>query len=67
MSSDRFDGILTTLKPFLAVVLLQCGYSGLAILAKFALDLGMDQHVFVVYRHVVATIAIAPFALALER
>ncbi|MDK0841592.1 EamA family transporter, partial [Clostridium perfringens] len=38
-----------------------------SIIAKFALDKGMNQHVFVVYRHIVATLVIAPFALAFER
>ncbi|KAK4783801.1 hypothetical protein SAY86_018169 [Trapa natans] len=53
--------------PFLAVIFVQFGYAGLAVIAKFALDKGMNQHVFVVYRHIVATLLVAPFAFAFER
>ncbi|KAG6765320.1 hypothetical protein POTOM_029351 [Populus tomentosa] len=52
-------------KPFLAVILLQFGYAGMFTITKHALDEGMSQHVLVVYRHAVATIVIAPFALNL--
>lgn len=54
-------------KPFLAVILLQFGYAGMFIITKHALDEGMSQHVLVVYRHAVATIVIAPFALVFDR
>ncbi|OWM70076.1 hypothetical protein CDL15_Pgr025926 [Punica granatum] len=59
--------MLTRVKPFLGVIFMQFGYAGMSIIAKFALDKGMNQHVFVVYRHIVATLVIAPFALAFER
>ncbi|KAJ9684189.1 hypothetical protein PVL29_016599 [Vitis rotundifolia] len=54
-------------KPILAVVLLQFGYAGLSIIAKYALDAGMNHYTFVVYRHVIAAAVIAPFAIVLER
>ncbi|PNT22844.1 hypothetical protein POPTR_008G051500v4 [Populus trichocarpa] len=54
-------------KPFLAVILLQFGYAGMFTMTKHALDEGMSQHVLVVYRHAVATIVIAPFALVFDR
>ncbi|KAI5578729.1 hypothetical protein BDE02_08G045900 [Populus trichocarpa] len=54
-------------KPFLAVILLQFGYAGMFTITKHALDEGMSQHVLVVYRHAVATIVIAPFALVFDR
>ncbi|KAJ6767972.1 WAT1-RELATED PROTEIN [Salix koriyanagi] len=54
-------------KPFLAVIFLQFGYAGMFTITKHALDEGMSQHVLVVYRHVVATIIIAPFALIFDR
>ncbi|KAJ6350194.1 hypothetical protein OIU78_006380 [Salix suchowensis] len=43
------------------------GYAGMFTITKHALDEGMSQHVLVVYRHVVATIIIAPFALIFDR
>ncbi|KAF2567432.1 hypothetical protein F2Q70_00024770 [Brassica cretica] len=58
---------LNTWKPFLTVVSLQFGYAGLSIIAKFALDRGMSPHVLAAYRHIVATIFIAPFAFFLDR
>lgn len=58
---------LNTWKPFLTVVSLQFGYAGLSIIAKFALDRGMSPHVLAAYRHIVATVFIAPFAFFLDR
>ncbi|EOA29415.1 hypothetical protein CARUB_v10025706mg [Capsella rubella] len=58
---------LETWKPFLTVVSLQFGYAGLSIIAKFALNQGMSPHVLAAYRHIVATIFIAPFAYFLDR
>ncbi|XP_050209194.1 WAT1-related protein At2g39510 [Mercurialis annua] len=54
-------------KPFLAVILLQFGYAGMSIMTKSALNQGMSTHVLAVYRHVVATIVITPFALFFDR
>lgn len=54
-------------KPYLAVIFMQFGIAGLAIIAKFALNDGMSPYVFVVYRQAVAAIVITPFALVLER
>lgn len=54
-------------KPYLAVILLQFGYAGSAIIAKSALNHGMSHFTFAVYRNVFATIVFSPFALLLER
>lgn len=54
-------------KPFLAVIFLQFGLAGMDILSKAALNEGMSNYVFVVYRHAVATIVIAPFAIILDK
>ncbi|XP_060675807.1 WAT1-related protein At2g39510 [Ziziphus jujuba] len=43
------------------------GLMGFSIISKFALNQGMSQHVLVVYRHVIATAVIAPFAIFLDR
>lgn len=62
-----FDDMCSRARPFLAAILLQFGYAGLAVISKFALNKGMSPHVLVVYRHAVATVVIAPFAIVLDR
>ncbi|KAL7596506.1 hypothetical protein Lser_V15G28538 [Lactuca serriola] len=54
-------------KPFFAVVFIQFGFAGMYILSKLALNEGMSNYVFVVYRHAVATLVMAPFAILLDR
>ncbi|KAL7618004.1 hypothetical protein Lser_V15G02143 [Lactuca serriola] len=54
-------------KPFLAVIFLQFGLAGMDVISKVALNQGMSNYVFVVYRHAVATIVMAPFAIVLDR
>ncbi|XP_057504198.1 WAT1-related protein At2g39510-like [Actinidia eriantha] len=54
-------------KPYLAVILVQLGYAGLSIIAKFGLNHGMSHYTFAVYRNVVATLVFAPFAFFFER
>ncbi|KAK4579078.1 hypothetical protein RGQ29_028949 [Quercus rubra] len=54
-------------KPFLAIILLQFGVAGMSIIGKFALNKGMSQHVFIVYRNAIATVVTAPFAIVLDR
>lgn len=66
-NGERVIRVLSRLKPYLAVVLLQFGFAGMAIVAKFSLNRGMNQHVFVVYRHAFATAVVAPFAILFER
>lgn len=54
-------------KPYIAMISLQFGYAGMNIISKVSLNRGMSHYVLVVYRHAIATVAIAPFALILER
>ncbi|CAN1257607.1 WAT1-related protein At2g39510, partial [Linum perenne] len=54
-------------KPFAVMIALQFGYAGMSIITKFALNDGLSQHVLVVYRHIVATAVIAPFAFFFDR
>ncbi|CAN1747012.1 WAT1-related protein At2g39510, partial [Linum perenne] len=54
-------------KPFAVIIALQFGYAGMSIITKFALNDGLSQHVLVVYRHIVATAVIAPFAFFFDR
>ncbi|KAG4913327.1 hypothetical protein AAZX31_19G159600 [Glycine max] len=59
--------LFNRLKPFIGVVFLQFGYAGMDVLSKAALNKGMSNYVFVVYRHVFAFVVTAPFALILEK
>lgn len=59
--------LLNKLKPYLAIVALQFGYAGMSIVTMVSLKQGMSHWILVVYRHVAAILAIAPFALILER
>ncbi|CAI0446534.1 unnamed protein product [Linum tenue] len=58
---------LEKMKPVIAVVMLQVGSAGMDVISKVALNEGMSNYVFVVYRHAVATLLISPFALLLDR
>ncbi|KAK8483139.1 hypothetical protein V6N11_004315 [Hibiscus sabdariffa] len=64
---DSLAAMLDQSKPFLAVIFLQFGISGMSLITKSALDQGMNQHVLVVYRHAIATLVIAPFAIVFDR
>ncbi|KAL8172545.1 hypothetical protein V2J09_024349 [Rumex salicifolius] len=54
-------------KPYAAIVSLQFGYAGMYVITAICLKGGMSHFVLSVYRHVFATLAIAPFALYFER
>lgn len=58
---------LTKAKPYLAMTSLQFGFAGMYIITMVSLQHGMNHYVLAAYRHLVATIVIAPFALVLER
>ncbi|KAJ6997849.1 WAT1-related protein [Populus alba x Populus x berolinensis] len=58
---------LKKVKHYLAMVSLQFGYAGMYIIAMVSLKHGMSHYILAVYRHVVATVVIAPFAFVLER
>uniref|UniRef100_A0A5B7C5H6 WAT1-related protein n=1 Tax=Davidia involucrata TaxID=16924 RepID=A0A5B7C5H6_DAVIN len=52
---------------YVAMVLVQLAYGGSNILMKIALEEGLNQLVFVVYRHIIAMLLLGPFAYVLER
>uniref|UniRef100_A0ACD5ZI25 Uncharacterized protein n=1 Tax=Avena sativa TaxID=4498 RepID=A0ACD5ZI25_AVESA len=58
---------LNSVKPYLAMVLLQVGFAGMYIVAVSSLKAGMSHFVLVVYRNIVATVVMTPFALYFER
>ncbi|KAK2996339.1 hypothetical protein RJ639_026310 [Escallonia herrerae] len=49
------------------MVLVQFAYGGSNILMKIALEKGLDQLVFVVYRHLIAMLLLGPLAYIVER
>ncbi|KAL1309906.1 hypothetical protein HN51_052639 [Arachis hypogaea] len=55
------------LKPYLAIISLQFGYSGMYIITMVSFKHGMSHWILSVYRHVVAAVIITPFALVLEK
>ncbi|KAL5546296.1 hypothetical protein UlMin_005983 [Ulmus minor] len=59
--------LLERAKPFIGVVFLQFGFAGMDVLTKAALNKGMSNYVLVVYRHAVATLVIAPFAVVFDK
>ncbi|XP_042005011.1 WAT1-related protein At2g39510-like [Salvia splendens] len=59
--------LVRELRAYLGAILLQFGYAGLGIIAKLALNKGMSNYTFAIYRNLVAAAAVAPFAFALER
>ncbi|KAG9135132.1 hypothetical protein Leryth_011608 [Lithospermum erythrorhizon] len=59
--------MLNKLKPYLAIISLQFGYAGMYIVTMVSLKGGMSHWILVVYRHAAAILAVAPFALILER
>ncbi|KAK9051861.1 hypothetical protein SSX86_028489 [Deinandra increscens subsp. villosa] len=59
--------VFNSSKPYLAMVALQFGYAGMYIITMIGMKRGLSHWILVVYRHVTATLVIAPFALAFER
>lgn len=54
-------------KAYLLIISLQFGSAGMYVITMDALNKGMSHYVFVVYRNIIATLALAPFAFFLER
>ncbi|XP_076902602.1 WAT1-related protein At2g37460-like [Bidens hawaiensis] len=65
--NERMSEFFRKGKPFFAVIFLQFGLAGMDVISKVALNEGMSNYVFVVYRHGVATVAMAPFAMVLDK
>ncbi|MFQ6623004.1 hypothetical protein Gotur_001660 [Gossypium turneri] len=59
--------MLNKVKPYLSMVSLQFGYAGMFIISMVSLKHGMRNFILATYRHLAATIIIAPFAFLLER
>ncbi|KAE8674545.1 WAT1-related protein [Hibiscus syriacus] len=71
MGEERERSVLSKMinkvKPFIAIVSLQFGYAGMYIISLISFRHGMSNFVLTTYRHLVATVVIAPFAFFLER
>ncbi|GLT47092.1 hypothetical protein SLA2020_208120 [Shorea laevis] len=67
MEEKSMMKLMNAVKPYLAMVSLQFGYAGMYVITKVALKHGVNHYVLAVYRHLVATFVIAPFAFFLER
>ncbi|CAI9109088.1 OLC1v1008830C2 [Oldenlandia corymbosa var. corymbosa] len=53
-------------KPYVAVVVIQALYTGMQLISKVALNVGLKSYILVFYRQAIATIFLAPIALFLE-
>ncbi|XP_047311967.1 WAT1-related protein At5g64700 [Impatiens glandulifera] len=53
-------------KPYLVVILIQLIYTGMFLLSKAAMDVGMNSFIFVFYRQAIATLFLIPITLFLE-
>lgn len=58
---------LNKIKPYLAILSLQFGFAGMYVISMVSLKHGMSHFILATYRHVVATLVVAPFAFFLER
>ncbi|KAM7485194.1 hypothetical protein LguiA_001203 [Lonicera macranthoides] len=54
-------------KPHLLMVLAQMGYTFLYFITEASFNHGMNPHVYITYRHIVAGFVMLPFAYFLER
>ncbi|KAF2313959.1 hypothetical protein GH714_020938 [Hevea brasiliensis] len=54
-------------KPHLLMVLAQIGYTFLYFITEASFEHGMNPHVYITYRHIVAGVVMLPFAYFLER
>ncbi|KAG0474919.1 hypothetical protein HPP92_014605 [Vanilla planifolia] len=53
--------------PYLCMILVQLAYGGMNVLIKVAMQQGLSHHVFVAYRHILASAISGPLAYVLER
>ncbi|KAI3672757.1 hypothetical protein L6452_38856 [Arctium lappa] len=67
MNSLRFVKDYESYQPYIAMLLVQVIYAGMALLSKASISTGMNPAVFVVYRQAFATLSLAPVAYFFER
>ncbi|KAJ4956858.1 hypothetical protein NE237_013641 [Protea cynaroides] len=67
VESCKFGIVYRRFKPHLFMVLAQVGYTFLYFLTEASFNRGMNPHVHITYRHIVAGVVMLPFAYFLER
>ncbi|KVH99612.1 Drug/metabolite transporter [Cynara cardunculus var. scolymus] len=67
MSSLKIVKAYEGYKPYIAMLLVQVIYAGMALLSKASISSGMNPSIFVVYRQAFATLSLAPLAYFFER
>lgn len=67
IGSTSFGNKMSKARPYVLTVGLQFGFAGAYIFSMASFNLGMNRFVFIVYRNVIAAIALAPFAFIFER
>lgn len=63
----RLQEQMKRLKAYVGVIMIQFGFAGQGILAKTALNQGMNHFTFSVFRNGIAALVFAPFAIFHER
>ncbi|KAK6929800.1 EamA domain [Dillenia turbinata] len=67
MESSNIVSMYRKFKPHILMVLVQMGYTFLYFITEASFNHGMNPHVYVTYRHLVAGLIVFPFAYFLER
>lgn len=65
--SSSMKNFCNKFRPHIYMVLAQSGYTFLYFVTEASFDHGMNPHVYITYRHLVAGIVMFPFAYFLER
>lgn len=67
LNASPLWGICTRFKPHLFMVIAQIGHTLLHFVTEASFNRGINPHVYVTYRHIVAGIFMSPLAFFLER
>jgi hypothetical protein len=67
LKAGSLGNICRRFKPHLLMVLAQMGYTFLYFITEASFNHGMNPHVYITYRHIVAGVVMLPFAYFLER
>ncbi|RWW24481.1 hypothetical protein BHE74_00004346 [Ensete ventricosum] len=63
----QVGGACRRFKPHLLMTMAQIGYTILYFITEASFEQGLNPHVYITYRHIVATVVMWPFAYFLER
>lgn len=61
------SGISGKVKLLIALLVLQLCFAGFHIVSRLALNIGVSQIVYPVYRNIIALVLLGPFAYFLEK